>query len=439
MPPRHHRSSPLRPPSNGRRLALRAGACERLSSPPLACVAPLSVGLAPAAVLPLLWGALLLLLAAGGLAALARWRGAERDRLHALLQALPDPVVLVRVEREGFRCVYANPALAQLLGQPIVGKRWRTMQAASQIAGCAEVAPFLDAALPFLQQVVQTRQPVVARLRVPLPGGERLLWCRAQPARAGGEPVRWMVVLLHDRTAEVADRQWLMRSERLAGLSEVVRGVAHELNNPLAVIKSTAQLLRQQAEAPPSAEDLQAILDAAERAARVVRNLQYFAQEAAAEHQAVHLNEVVERVARGREGALRTLGIELHTRLAPGLTPTRGDADRLEQVLLGLVDNAEQAICRAGRARGRIELHTALAGEWLRLTVSDDGPGIPPEHLPGLFDPFFTTHRAGDSTGLGLAVAHGIITEHHGRITVSSEPGRGARFVIELPAALGEW
>jgi CheY-like chemotaxis protein/anti-sigma regulatory factor (Ser/Thr protein kinase) len=131
---------------------------------------------------------------------------------------------------------------------------------------------------------------------------------------------------------------------------------------------------------------------------------------------------------------LRVGNIEVESALAPDLPQIAGDPHQLQQVILNLVNNAIQAM--ASRGQGRLRVASALSADRsaIRLTVTDDGAGILPEHLPHVLEPFFTTKPQGEGTGLGLAIAQGIVTEHGGTISVESEPGRGTTFTVTLPA-----
>jgi two-component system, NtrC family, sensor kinase len=248
--------------------------------------------------------------------------------------------------------------------------------------------------------------------------------------------VQGVVTIGRDQTREVETQQRLLQSAKLASIGELVAGVAHELNNPLTVIKSTAHLLQQEVTGT-ARDDAEMIVQGADRAARIVRNLLHFARQTRPEKERVTLNSIVEQVIRFREKALVAAGISVACELDPGSPVVFADSTQLEQVLLNLLNNAEQAITDAGRG-STLLVSTCVEGGVARITVVDDGPGIAPEHLPRIFDPFFTTRRVGEGTGLGLALSHGIVTEHGGQIWARSEEGDGATFVVELPLAGAE-
>jgi signal transduction histidine kinase len=231
----------------------------------------------------------------------------------------------------------------------------------------------------------------------------------------------------------LADQQF--HAERLAALGQLVSSVAHELSNPLTSILGYAQLLRRRPESLAREADAQRILQEAERASRITRNVLQFARGGKPERAAVEINEVLRRTLALRAYELGLGGIEVETDLDPRLPPVLGDAAQLQQVLLNLLVNSEQAI-RLAHGRGQIQLRTrGTTGGRVAVDVADDGPGIAPEVLPHIFDPFFTTKPAGVGTGLGLSVVFAIAHDHGGSIAVESRPGGGAVFTLELPAA----
>ncbi|MEW5928543.1 MAG: ATP-binding protein, partial [Gemmatimonadota bacterium] len=253
----------------------------------------------------------------------------------------------------------------------------------------------------------------------------------ASPYYGSGGEIGGVVTIGVDLTEQVEGERRLMQSAKLAAIGELVAGVAHELNNPLTVVKTTAELLAAGLRGE-AAEDARAIREHADRAARIVRGLLHFARRTPHERSPTDLNEVVGRVCAFREGGLRAAHVALETRFAPDLPLTLADGPQLEQVALNLLNNAEQAIA-SGRGRGRVTVSTEAGEGVLRFRVADDGPGIPEEVRARVFDPFFTTRGVGEGTGLGLAVSHGIVAEHGGVITVRSEPGAGAAFTVEIP------
>jgi two-component system cell cycle sensor histidine kinase/response regulator CckA len=230
----------------------------------------------------------------------------------------------------------------------------------------------------------------------------------------------------------------LLQAEKLAALGQTISGVAHELNNPLATILTWAERLAQRDVDEPVKRGLDTIRSESERAAKIVRNLLTFARKRHTTRAMVDLNHVVRDTLALRSYDQRVSNITIIEALAAGLPLVFADPHQVQQVLLNLVINAEQAMLNAN-GRGTIVLHTwhDPDREAVILEVNDDGPGVPEEVQPRIFDPFFTTKEVGKGTGLGLTVAYAIVQEHGGRITVKSSGSRGATFVVEFPAGDG--
>jgi signal transduction histidine kinase/BarA-like signal transduction histidine kinase len=229
--------------------------------------------------------------------------------------------------------------------------------------------------------------------------------------------------------------QQLLQAEKMAALGQTISGVAHELNNPLATILSWAERLVERKLDEKSQRGVEVILGEAERAARIVRNLLTFARKRQSTRSMIDINQVVQETLTLRTYEQRVTNIEVITALAAGLPQVFADAHQIQQVLLNLVINAEQAMISAN-GRGSLVLRTwhDVDRDAVVLEVTDDGPGIAPEMKSKIFDPFFTTKEVGKGTGLGLTVAYAIVQEHGGRIRVESLP-RGASFIVELPVS----
>jgi two-component system cell cycle sensor histidine kinase/response regulator CckA len=238
---------------------------------------------------------------------------------------------------------------------------------------------------------------------------------------------------LDDETRDLY--QQLLQAEKMAALGQTISGVAHELNNPLATILSWAERLSQRAALDESVRrGLDTILGEAERAARIVRHLLTFARKRQTTRAMVDINQVARETLALRVYEQRVNNIRVIDALAAGLPQVFADGHQIQQVLLNLIINAEQAMLSAN-GRGVLVVRTwhDAEQESVILEINDDGPGIPDDVQPKIFDPFFTTKEVGKGTGLGLTVAYAIVQEHGGRIRLGSQPDGGASFCVELP------
>ena len=251
----------------------------------------------------------------------------------------------------------------------------------------------------------------------------------------GGRPAG-AVLVVQDVTGRVALERSARQAEKLAAVGTLAAGLAHELNNPIGIISSRIEIMLLEAEAqslPPTVmEDLHVLHRHAQRVGKIAQGLLSFSRWSPGARGAVDLNQLVEDTMLLIEKQLSRQGIVVKRALAGWLPAVEGDANALQQVVLNLMTNARDVLS----AGGEISIETAPvldgSGGAARLTIRDDGPGIPPDVLPRIFDPFFTTKAEG--TGLGLSISYGIVKEHQGTIDVQSRPGEGTTFVLTLPA-----
>jgi signal transduction histidine kinase len=226
-------------------------------------------------------------------------------------------------------------------------------------------------------------------------------------------------------------QQQLIQSERLAAVGKVAAQVAHEVNNPLAIIKTSVRIIRNQSPPDsPTTSSLQMIEDEISRITRIIQELLEFSRPTTPVQEWVQVNAVIQSLEPLLEHDCREKQIALKIILEPELGLVLISSDQLKQVILNMVRNAEDAMPHGGE----LVIRTAHQGQFVELSIADTGCGIPAEHREHIFDPFFTTKRRGRGVGLGLSVSYGIITAARGRLEVESEVGKGSLFRVGLPA-----
>ena len=255
------------------------------------------------------------------------------------------------------------------------------------------------------------------------------------------------VIVVRD-LREVADlRRQLLISARLAAVGELAAGIAHEINNPLAFVRSNLsqldaiwkelRLLPASAEHAELLRDVDALfeesIEGVDRAAEIVRSVRSFAHAGSASRESTDLRPLLEDVLHVASGQLRSR-VNVLREYDDELPRVVCAPQQLRQVFLNLVINAAQAV----DAGGTVLVATRRDGDHVIVSVADDGCGIPPDLIDRIFDPFFTTKPVGVGTGLGLGIAHQIVTSHGGEIQVESTPGTGTVFRVRLPAVLSE-
>jgi two-component system NtrC family sensor kinase len=240
---------------------------------------------------------------------------------------------------------------------------------------------------------------------------------------------------LRKNLTELQETQaYLVQSERLSAVGQLVAGVAHELNNPLAIILGYAQLMIRMPEITPRmSECLSKLEEAGQRCQRIVHHLTIFAQKQKAEKRYVNINDALSSVLDIRKDQLQADHVAVTTEFDPRLLVVFADFQQLQQVFLSILNNAREALMTQNRLDRSIRLVTRLQDDFVAVDIIDNGPGIGEGHLSRLFDPFFTTKEFGKGIGLGLSVCYGIIKEHQGDIKVSHTEGGGATFTITLP------
>lgn len=241
------------------------------------------------------------------------------------------------------------------------------------------------------------------------------------------------ILLVIDDISEQADqRNRMVANSRLVAVGEMAAGVAHELNNPLTAVLGFAQLALKQTVDPVLRKDLESIATEAERAGRIVDNLLGFARSHSGRGDHFDAAASLQKVLDLREYECRVNNIEVVTYLDPDTPVTRADVHRMEQVFLNLIGNAIHAIGE-GAGNGNITVGLVAIDDLIRISITDDGPGIPEDVLPHIFEQFYTTKPVGKGTGLGLHICQEIVQDHGGQIRVESHARRGTTFAVEIP------
>jgi hypothetical protein len=241
------------------------------------------------------------------------------------------------------------------------------------------------------------------------------------------------LVIFDDVTDRAELEQRLVQADKLSSIGLLAAGVAHEVNTPLAVISTYAQMLAKQvAEDSQKSMILDKIAKQTFRASEIVNSLLNFSRTSTTSFGNVNLNRVIQETLSLLEHQLQKSGIQVKTDLEADLPAVHGNAGKLQQVCLNLFLNARDAMATGGT----LEVRSWTQGSGARIEISDTGHGIAPENVHRIYDPFFTTKAARKGTGLGLSVTYGIIQEHGGSIEVSNRHSGGAIFRLELPLAV---
>ena len=247
------------------------------------------------------------------------------------------------------------------------------------------------------------------------------------------------VLVLIDITGRVRMERQMQQSEKLAAIGQLAAGVAHEIGTPLNVISGSAEYLMMDTRPDDSrVEELKAIVSEVGRISDLVKRLMAFARQGEPKIESVDVVELIKSVLFLLRRQMEKQNIEIVVDLPDQLPQVSGDRDQLQQVFLNLVMNAWQAMPDGGQLKvfGSVSDgdtgQTTRAVKYLKLEITDTGSGIPDDHIQRIFEPFFTTKDVGEGTGLGLGIAHRIVEDHGGQITVVSEEGKGSTFEVRL-------
>lgn len=355
----------------------------------------------------------------------------EQRRLESVVNNLPEGVLLLDVSG---RIVLANPSA-------------KTYLTVLTHAGVGEVLSTLGG------------RPIDDLLRPPPAGNlyheikvdsapPRIFEMESRPMKVGSEFRGWVLVL-REVTEEREGQERLQQQERLATVGQLAAGIAHDFNNLLTSIIGSAELLHTRADLPESAQvHLTRILQQGQQAVHLIRQILDFSRKSISRMQPVDLGPFLKEVIKFLQ---RTIPESIHIilEIAAGQHLVRSDLTQIQQLLINLAVNARDAMPHGGelgfrlsrltmKAGEKTPLPKMPAGEWIVLSVSDTGSGIPADVLPHIFEPFFTTKESRRGTGLGLTQVYGIVKQHEGYIDVKSVVGKGTTFTIYLPSTLDE-
>ena len=265
-------------------------------------------------------------------------------------------------------------------------------------------------------------------------GSWRTVRASASPLYDADNQVSGVIMSARDITVERKLEHQIIQSERLAAMGQMIGGFAHELNNPLTSILGVSELLQDEDPSEPVRKQLGILQQQARRAAEIVQNLLYFSRPPAPGRSVINVNELVQRTLHLQAYSLRKTNIKVDFLPEASLPDVSGDPHQIMQVFLNLVLNAEQAI-REVRDGGTLLIRVGRTASGVAVIFQDDGPGIPADIIPHIFDPFYTTKRPGRGTGLGLSICKAILREHGGNVEVTPGPVGGAVFTVTLPIA----
>jgi two-component system, NtrC family, sensor kinase len=320
------------------------------------------------------------------------------------------------VDRGG-RIRRANRAFADLVNAPpasLIGRPWQ-----------AFVPP--EWAVD-LQRALEQQG---AGREVDLRTGERTYAVTAVPITSTDRSA--LVLLFDDQTERRRLQDQLIQSEKMSAIGQLIAGIAHDLNNPLASVVGFADFLREVPHVPPALrEPLTVIQEEAERASNIVKNLLSFARKQEHQRRPTSLRPLLDATFVLLRNQFMAQRVEASIDVEPDLPMPDIDPNQIQQVFVNLLNNAAQAIASTGRA-GRIQVRARRWLDGVAVDVIDDGPGMSEALAAQVFEPFFTTKPEGEGTGLGLSISQGIVREHGGRIMLATEEGRGSTFTVQLP------
>jgi signal transduction histidine kinase/DNA-binding response OmpR family regulator len=353
---------------------------------------------------------------------------AEQQRLASLVEHLPEGVVLLNAEK---RVVLANPTGHKHLS--VLAPKTTGGGVLTELGG----RPLQELLFPSSSEIPTHQLEISIPIR-------QIFEIEAQPLSTDPQKGDWVLVI-RDITRERVIQQQIQQHDRLAAVGQLAAGIAHDFNNLLTGIQGFAELIKMRASIPESAERyLNHILNQSQRAALLVKQILDFSRKSATQQRPLDLRPFLEETNNFLERTIPE-SINIVLDVEPGEFVVNADATQMQQILTNLAVNARDAMPAGGELHFSLSCFTLPSGQpppclemppgnWVILSVSDTGTGIPTETLPHIFEPFFTTKSVGQGTGLGLAQVYGLVKQHQGFVDVESEIGQGTKFTIYLPA-----
>ena len=311
----------------------------------------------------------------------------------------------------------ANRAFADLVNAPpasLIGRPW---QAFIPPEWATDIQRALDQQGAGREVELRTGERTYAVTAVPISNNDRSA----------------VVLLFDDQTERRRLQDQLIQSEKMSAIGQLIAGIAHDLNNPLASVLGFADFLTEVPHIPPNIrEPLTVIREEAERASSIVRNLLGFARKQDHQRRPTALKPLLDGTFVLLRNQLMAHRVEARIEVEPDLPMPDIDPNQIQQVFVNLINNAAQAVASTGRP-GTVIVRARRWLDGVAIDIIDDGPGMSENLATQVFEPFFTTKAEGEGTGLGLSISQGIVKEHGGRIMLSSEEGKGSTFTVQLP------
>lgn len=348
----------------------------------------------------------------------------EEEFRRRLVDSFPD--LILSLDREG-RYTFVSPRVREVLG-------YEPEQFLGRLLSDKE-APAQSPELERVHREVISGRELFASAEYTVghrDGSSRILRANLSPLFDAQGRMAGVVASVRDNTTLKHLESQLIHAERMAAMGQMIDGFAHELNNPLTAILGAAELLETRISDRGLLRHFELLKQQARRAAGIVQNLLFFSRTSPDGQAHLSLSELVQRTLQLHEHSLRVNNIAVDFLPEPDLPGVLGDPNQLMQVFLNLIINAQQAI-RDVRQRGTLRVRLGQNSGTVWASFQDDGPGVSPEALPRIFDPFYTTKRPGRGTGLGLSVSLAIIKKFRGSIDVQPAPGGGSVFTVYLP------